>query len=393
MRTREAAAKAAAAAEQGPKPPPGVEELKRLRQEQIDRLARAAAEGDATLDRVAARVQSLSAVIDAIEKAGGKARNRRLTIATGAAAVLLTGTLLLLHRPSAEILVDAKASGVSFTVARSFAPLRGIAGLQSVELAGLAKIQQDGEPDITAGTDDDLRVRFDTGTTAKERGSIGFDSLLVPAGTQIELFQANAGKLIGLRLQYPRGASPAIDMDVSGGLLVQIQGQRPRKTGSIAPARITAAPDGDAQLLLEFNSPAIEFPAPILVQSISWARDTRTGSAQPGESRSQSTLISGKLSLEEFKDRSISLRDGEPLHLGGASGWIRQLRFDGQTLSCQFDGAALELSIGEGSRKQNLMPTWLDWMRQQDALLQFWAVSAYLAGLGLAIGRWWGESK
>jgi hypothetical protein len=393
MRTREAATKAAVAAEHGPKRPPGVEELKRLRQEQIDRLAQAAAEGDATLDRAAARVQSLSGAIDTIEKAGGKAQSRRLTIATGAAAVLLTGTLLLLHRPSAEILVDAKATGVSFTVTRSFAPLRGIAGLQSVELTGLAKIQQDGEPEITAGTDDDLRVRFAADTTAKDRGSIGFDSLLVPAGTKIELFQANAGKLIGLRLQYPRGASPAIDMDVSGGLLVQIQGQRPRKTSSIAPARITGVPLGDAQLMLEFNSPAIEFPTPIPVQSIIWARDARTGAAEPGAARSQSTLISGKLSLEEFKDRSVSLRDGEPLHVGGASGRIRQLRFDGQALSCQFDGAAPELSIGEGSRKQNLMPTWLDWIRQQDALLQFWAASAYLAGIGLAIGRWWGEFK
>ena len=291
MRTREAATKAAVAAEHGPKRPPGVEELKRLRQEQIDRLAQAAAEGDATLDRAAARVQSLSGAIDTIEKAGGKAQSRRLTIATGAAAVLLTGTLLLLHRPSAEILVDAKATGVSFTVTRSFAPLRGIAGLQSVELTGLAKIQQDGEPEITAGTDDDLRVRFAADTTAKDRGSIGFDSLLVPAGTKIELFQANAGKLIGLRLQYPRGASPAIDMDVSGGLLVQIQGQRPRKTSSIAPARITGVPLGDAQLMLEFNSPAIEFPTPIPVQSIIWARDARTGAAEPGAARSQSTLI------------------------------------------------------------------------------------------------------
>src|ERR1035438_5357563 len=103
MRTREAATKAAVAAEHGPKRPPGVEELKRLRQEQIDRLAQAAAEGDATLDRAAARVQSLSGAIDTIEKAGGKAQSRRLTIATGAAAVLLTGTLLRSEEHTSEL--------------------------------------------------------------------------------------------------------------------------------------------------------------------------------------------------------------------------------------------------------------------------------------------------
>jgi hypothetical protein len=393
MRNREAGTKAAADAEDAPKPPPGVEELKRLRREEIDRLAQAAADGDAALDRVLARVQSLSAAIDAIEKAGGKARNRRPTIVICAAAVLLTGTLLLLHRSSTEILVDAKASGISFTVAHSFALLRGIVGLQSVELSGLVKIKQEDAPDITAETDDDLRVRLANDTTAKEPGSIGFDSLLVPTGTQIEFLQTGTSKLIGIRIQYPAGTSPAIDMDVSGGLLMQIGGQRERKTGFPAPARITAVPAGDARLLLGFDSPVIEFPVPIPTQSILWARDARTPSDHPGAVRSQSTVISGKLSFEEFRDKFVSLRDGEPLNLGGASGRIRQLRFDGQTISCEFDGAAQELSIGEGGRRQNLMPTWLEWIRQQDALLQFWAASAYLAGLGLAVGRWWGESE
>jgi hypothetical protein len=298
MRTREAGNKVAAgapSAESAPRPPHGVEDLKRLRQEQIDCLVQAAAEGDAKLDRVVARVQSLSAAIDAVEKAGGKARNRRLTIVTGAAAVVLTGTLLLLHRPSAEILVDAKSSGISFTAAHSFAPLRGIDGLQSVELAGLVKIKQDGEPDIAAEADDDLRVRFANDTTAKEPGSIGFDSLLVPAGTQIELLQTGAGKTIALRLQYPAGTAPAIDLDVSGGLLIQIQGQRQRKTGFTAPTRITAIPAGDAQLTLAFNSPAIEFPAPIPIHFVGARRPHPFGSprrgAQPIHSHLRQTIL------------------------------------------------------------------------------------------------------
>ena len=49
----------------------------------------------------------------------------------------------------------------------------------------------------------------------------------------------------------------------------------------------------------------------------------------------------------------------------------------------QFDGAVSRLSMGEGSGRQNMMPTWLEWMRQRDALLQFWALVLYLAGLGL----------
>ena len=82
-----------------------------------------------------------------------------------------------------------------------------------------------------------------------------------------------------------------------------------------------------------------------------------------------------------------------PIFSGGASGLIRQLRSDGQSLSCQFEGTVRELSVGEGDRRQILMPTWLEWIRQRDALLQFWAVAGYLTALGLAISRWWTEPK
>ena len=93
----------------------GLEELKRLRQEQIESLERAAAAGDPMADRLAARVQNLSAAIHAIEQAGEKPRKRRLDILIVAIAVIVPGTLLLRHRPPAEILVEAKASRVSFT--------------------------------------------------------------------------------------------------------------------------------------------------------------------------------------------------------------------------------------------------------------------------------------
>lgn len=390
MRTPEAAAKTNAE-ETASAERTGLEELRRLRREQIEILAHAPMDDPVVLNGMLARVKSLTAAIDLLESAKTKGRDRRLAIGACAAAALLTGTLLLLHRPSVEVLVDAKSSQIAFTVATPFAPLRGLPQVASVELAGLAKIRQEGAPEVAAAPDEDLlSLRVQPDTASGNPGSIGFDSLLIPAGTQVEFTQTGPGTL-ELRFQYPSGSSPTLDLDVAGDVLIRSQGRR--KASFPAPVRISAAPAGDARLVVEFRSPDVTYRAPFPVNTIAWSHEIGSLSLHPGGAREESSILSCKVSLEEFKDRSFDLRNGESLHLGGLSGQIRQLRSDGATLSAEFDGAATSLSTGEGNRKQNLMPTWLDWLRQRDALLQFWAVAGYLAALGLTIGRWWREAK
>lgn len=369
----------------------GLEELKRLRQQQIELLSHAAANDPTIVNGLIARVQSLSAAIELIEKAKNKARDRRIAVSAWVAAVLLTGTLLLLHRPSAEIVTDARSSQLWFSVTAPFAPLRGVAQVASVELTGLAKIRREGVPEVAAEPDEDLHLRIQPDLASKSPGSIGFDPLIIPAGTEVELTQTGSGTAILMRFQYPSGASPVLDLDVTGDVVIRLNGQQ--RVSFPAPVRITAVPAADAQLIVEFGSREVTFPTPVPVGSVSWNRDARSASVHPGGARNESSILSGKLSLEEFKDRSVNLRNGELLHLGEASGQIRQLRSDGEALSSQFDGAVKELSTGEGNREQNLMPTWLEWLRQRDALVQFWALAGYLAALGLAAARWWGESK
>jgi hypothetical protein len=370
----------------------GLEELQRLRREQIEMLAHAAADDPVVVNGFLARVQSLTAAIDLLEKSKSTGRNRRFAIIAWAVAVLLTGTLLLLHRPSVEVLVDAKSSQMAFTVTTPFAPLRGLAQVASVEMPGLAKIRQEGAPEIAAAPDEDLlRLRVQPDTASGSPGSIGFDSLLIPAGTQVEFAQTGAANTVELRFQYPSGSSPALDLDVAGDVLIRLQGRR--KASFRAPVRITAIPAGDARLVVDFGSRDVTYDAPFPVSSVSWSQDIGPLSLHPGGAREESSILSARVSLEEFKDRSINLRNGESLHLGGLSGQIRQLRSDGEAFVSQFDGSAKSLSTGEGNRKQNLMPTWLDWLRHQDALVQFWAVAGYLAAMGLTIGRWWRDAK
>ncbi len=319
-----------------------------------------------------------------------RARDRRLALIIPGAAVLVTGTLLLLHRPAAEVLVDTEASQVAFTVTQSYAPLRGISQVSSVVLPGLARVRQEGVPEVVAEPDESLVMRIEPDAASKMPGSIGFDFLLVPAGTQIEMVRTDSST-VAWRFQYPSGTSPSIDVDGIGALVVRLKGLH--RLSFAAPARITAIPAGDAQVIVEFRSHDLTFPARVSVSSISWNRDMQLSDPLSRRVLVESSILSGELSLEEFKDRLVTLRNGERLHLDGASGLIRQLHLDPEALSCQFDGSAKGISIGEGNRKHNLMPTWLEWFRQWDALHQFWAVAVFLTGFGLTVAQWWRGSK
>jgi hypothetical protein len=244
--------------ESAPAAGPVIDELKRLRQQQIEALALAgAAEDPQTVDRLAARVQSLTTAIDTLEKSTTKARDRRLTIAAGAAAVLLTGTLLLLHRSHAEIVANEITSETGFTVTTPFAPLRGMTSVVLVELTGLTRVRQEDVPEITAQQDEDLLLRVQPDPSSKNPGSIGFDSLTVPVGTLIELNHTGPGNTIELRFLYPRGSSPELDLDVTGDLEIALEGRH--HASFAAPVRITAVPAGDARVIVRFGSPLGNF--------------------------------------------------------------------------------------------------------------------------------------
>ena len=212
--------------------------LRRLREVQIKALAQAASGDPAIMDGLTARVQSLSAAIDTIEKIEGKARKRMFAAAV-TAVVLLTGTLMLVHRPSAEITIDAKASSVSFTVTRPFAPLREVTAVTSVEFFGLARIRLEGSEEIIAGPDDALSLRVQPAIGTKHPGIIGFDSLVTPVGTQVEITVVSPGNTIELGLQYVAGQPRTLDMDALGDVAIYVNGRGKRQASFPGPARIT----------------------------------------------------------------------------------------------------------------------------------------------------------
>jgi hypothetical protein len=244
-----------------------IDELKRARQREIEALADAAEEDPGMLDRLSARVQSLSTAIDTLGKATTETRDRRFTIAAVAVAVLLAGTLLLLHR-SPAVLADTTASHVAFTVTRPYAPFRDAPRMAAVELAGLTRVRQEGVPDTTVPPDEDLLLRVQPNSESKNPGSMGLDSLVVPARTQIEMTHTGPGNTIRFRFLYPAGASSELDLDVVGDMVIRLNGQH--RASFPAPARIAAVPTSNPQLIVQFREPQVTFPAPVPIESISW---------------------------------------------------------------------------------------------------------------------------
>jgi hypothetical protein len=85
---------------------------------------------------------------------------------------------------------------------------------------------------------------------------------------------------------------------------------------------------------------------------------------------------------------SRSLRAGEILRLEDPRGEIRTLRLEDEVVALDFQGRVRGISSGSDDSRQNLMPTWLDWLRAQHGLSLLWGTTFYLFGIGLAALRW-----
>jgi hypothetical protein len=60
------------------------------------------------------------------------------------------------------------------------------------------------------------------------------------------------------------------------------------------------------------------------------------------------------------------------------------IRVEGEHLSLNFHGWVR----GMRTESENLMPTWLEWLRARHGLSLFWGTAVYLFGLGLAGVKW-----
>jgi hypothetical protein len=104
--------------------------------------------------------------------------------------------------------------------------------------------------------------------------------------------------------------------------------------------------------------------------------------------RRLSTIESGTLYFESLNGEQRKLRAGEALRFREARGEIRALRLGSDHLTLNFQGRVRGMVTGSADNPQNLMPTWLEWLKAQHGLSLLWGSTFYLFGLALTVSRW-----
>lgn len=111
-----------------------------------------------------------------------------------------------------------------------------------------------------------------------------------------------------------------------------------------------------------------------------------------------STIVSGSIRFEKIqtidgRDFEITLRSGQPLHVGSISkGYLRHLRLSQAGIHAEFSGDVSELKTRWGSRERDHMPSMLAVFSSRDDMKAAGALLALLFALLQALGPGNGKS-
>jgi hypothetical protein len=108
--------------------------------------------------------------------------------------------------------------------------------------------------------------------------------------------------------------------------------------------------------------------------------------------RAVSTVQSGSVYLEELGGRELRLRAHEGLRFDLARGEVRSIGVKDGALALNFHGRVRGMASGPLDHPRNLMPRWLDWLRENQPLSLLWGSAVYLFGVSTAVRQWWKKS-
>ena len=384
-----------------------LEALKELRAGLIRRLAAEGVSGDPlAVDSIGRRIGQLSRAIETLEQSSSEVtkkteRHKRRMYGTGmvVCVVLVSGSLLLSHRPVATVAVDTYSTTIGFTLSEPKAIFDGLNALRSVEISGLARVTQDDLELAVTLEPTGLTVRIDCNGAGRgkpgqqtKKACIGLGALMIPEGSPVQFAESGVPHEIAVRFPEP---PTTIKIATKGEVLISVSGHAPKEANFTAPVAFVGSATKGAPIVmtLAFDGSEAVFETPMVARRLDWRRPVRDVSPVAGIPLEETSITSGRINLKEFKDRTAKLETGVSPEIGMGAMTIRRLSVNGSTIHCLSDGTVSELSLRDGEISKNLMPTWLAWVRERDGVVQFWAGFAYVCGLGFAIWQWWRDPK
>ena len=367
----------------------GTAELRRLVQERSTAMTESALRSGCVAPEEIQELDRLSRLLELQSKPDADGAIRFPHVAALLGATLLAVSVLLFARVrETAVELEIQATHVSFELAgkqilweRVALERLGASGLTRIELPDLDRAEADTADSGDEGSHAIVVVAVADGG---REGSVGLTNIVPAAGTHATLGLTDLPREYRLTL-----VNPYLDLDVGvhGPVVVSAVGSEPVDFVTPRAIRLEAAA-GAVDLDMTFRDIAHSGVIPqIPVAKLNFAR-VADHPDDVSVARRLSTIVSGTLFFESLNGQQRTLRAGEALRFRSARGEIRALRLGSDHLALNFQGRVQGMATGSFDSPQNLMPTWLDWLRAQHGLSLLWGSTFYLFGLALTVARW-----
>jgi hypothetical protein len=307
-----------------------------------------------------------------------------------AATLLLVSVLLFARLPETTIELDAHAAEVSFLLPGDQVLLERV-DLASIGASGLRRIELPEEFVGSSANGDGpdaepQAIHIAVAEGDGRRGTIGISAVVPAAGTAVRL---RRGDLPGQYRLSLNDANTVIGIDVHGSVIVTVPGVGRQSLELASPRAINlGAGPGLADFDLTFRDLESGVMPQLPVRNLAFFRVSERSDARVSIVRRLSTLTSGTLYFESLNGATRAVRAGEALRFSETSGEIRRLRLGKEDLALSFHGRVRGMRTGPDDSPQNLMPTWLEWLKARHGLSLLWGTTFYLFGMALAVLRW-----
>jgi hypothetical protein len=368
---------------------PGPEDLRRLVQTRSAAIAESALRSGCVSPDEIQELDRLSRLLELQRKAASGATIRFSHVAALLGGTLVAVSVLLFARVrETAVELEVEATHVGFELAGKQVLLERVA-LERLGASGLTRIELPdlgpGQVDFQIGGDEgDQVIGIAAVSDGARRGSVDVTQIVPAAGTHVMLGRTDVPSEYRLSL-----VNPHVDLNVGVHGPVSVSAAGPDPVDFVNPRAIRLeAASGVVDLDMTFRDIAHSGVIPqIPVTKLNFAR-VADHSDDVSMARRLSTIASGTLYFDSLNGQQRTLRAGEALRFREARGEIRGLRLGAGHLTLNFQGRVRGMETGSVDSPQNLMPTWLDWLRAQHGLSLLWGSTFYLVGLALTIMRW-----
>jgi len=367
--------------------------LRALLRRQANTLAEEAlcSDGQVVQDKLE-QLAHLTRLVELVDAAQPRPTRARWPVAAAFLLTLAIASVLLFARvPHTELRADLVLSEVAFVLASQqvFADALsvsalGASGLERVELPLITSTQ--------AKATKAVRVVAQSGIA--RTGTLDIGMLMLPAGTRVGLSSTGVSREFRLSLTPPSGAPLSLQVDVNGPVEIVLPGNHARveKLEFTTPRSVYFA-SGDHGVDLDLTLatiPSAPFSQNLRIDHLAFGRvETFADPSQPSAVRRVSNIVSGALYFESLNGQKLDLRRGEWIELPKVQGDLRRLELRDDGIALSFYGETHGLRGGSEAEPRDLMPNYLQLLKENHALSLVWGTAGYLLALALGALRWW----